>query len=62
MEPAAGTMIIDWGKVTWLYWELFIGIAVIAATLFTIITKAVQRSSRFRKFKAIKEEIKKKVK
>ncbi|MFA5888488.1 MAG: hypothetical protein WC852_07305 [Candidatus Nanoarchaeia archaeon] len=61
LEPAAGTLIIDWGKVTWLYWELFIGIAVILATLFTAVTKAVQRSSRFRKIKPIKEEIKKKV-
>ncbi|MFH1065971.1 MAG: hypothetical protein V1734_05695 [Nanoarchaeota archaeon] len=56
LDPAAGTLIIEWGKVTWLYWKLFVGITVIIATLFMAVTKAVQRSSRFRKIKPIKEE------
>lgn len=62
LEPAAGTLIMDWSKITWMYWESFVAIIVIVATIFTAVTKAVQRSSRFRKIKPIMEEIAKKAK
>lgn len=62
LEPAAGTLIMDWSKVTWMYWESFVAVIVIIATIFTVVTKAVQKSSRFRKIKPLKEEIAKKAK
>lgn len=55
LEPAAGTLIMDWSKVTWIYWKWFAAIIVIITTIFTAVTKAVQRSGRFRKIKLVKE-------
>ncbi|MDI6738361.1 MAG: hypothetical protein QME12_07670 [Nanoarchaeota archaeon] len=60
LEPAAGTLIMQWSKVTWMYWESFAAIIVIITTIFTVVTKAVQRSSRFRKLKPIREDTAKK--
>lgn len=62
LEPAAGTLIMNWSKVTWMYWESFIALIVILATIFTAVTKAVQKSKKFRKIRVIKEETAKKVK
>lgn len=55
LDPAAGTLIIEWSKITWLYWKTFVAIIVIIATLFTAMTKAVQRSKRFKKIRVMKK-------
>lgn len=55
LDPAAGTLIVEWSKVTWLYWKTFVAIIVIIATLFTAMTKAVQRSKRFKKIRVMKK-------
>lgn len=62
LEPTAGTLIMEWSKLTWLYWKPFVAVIMIIATIFTAVTKAVQRSSKFRKIKPIKEDTSKRVK
>lgn len=61
LEPNAGTLAMQWSGLTWEYWEIALISIVVLATMFTTITKAVQKSGRFRKIKIIREEIKKKV-
>ena len=56
LEPAAGTLIINWSKLTWRYWWAS-GIGIITLTaLFLIATRLIEKARRFRKIKPSKEE------
>lgn len=48
LPPDAGNLAIQWSGLTWQYWKFtLLGIFVLSV-LFVIITRAVQRSSKFR--------------
>lgn len=51
-EPAAGTLIINWSKLTWVYWWASIIAIFLLTVLFLIATKLVEKAKRFRKIKA----------
>ncbi|HII14802.1 MAG TPA: hypothetical protein HA362_00655 [Nanoarchaeota archaeon] len=55
-EPAAGTMIIGWSKLTWAYWWASIIAVFVLTVLFLITTKLVEKAKRFRKIKVKPEK------
>ncbi len=48
LEPDAGTLAIQWSRLTWQNWQYALLGALIISVIFVIISKAVQRSGRFR--------------
>ncbi|MBU2638174.1 MAG: hypothetical protein KJ955_04325 [Nanoarchaeota archaeon] len=48
LPPDAGTLAIDWSNLTWQYWQYTLFGIFLLSILFVIITRAVQRSSKFR--------------
>lgn len=48
LPPDAGNLAIGWSSLTWQYWQYTLLGVFMLSVIFVIITKAVQRSSRFK--------------